>query len=319
MSNLWFALGGSLVSYQWVCESGPTSVGLKPGLMCSGLLGAASTWCTGSTSRARGAPVHLDRGAGQTRLLADTHVYDWWDWAVEWASATQQGWAQELMDEAALRALPRPSEMLAGAMDNVELVVDKSMSDAISCSQRLPRASALCGFKTRRRSSSSSKWRYASRCTSPAAVLVRPTTARFKFLGDNAPRLRARADSIAKSKTEPMRPSWHWAVERVHTVDVPVGATGVVAGGHVPCPPPVEQTFWQHRARRSRHGRARARRVVRACAMTSELHGAGATGAPTGSNACPDGSSLRVGSRRLWSAHDLCDVSGGRARTRSWV
>ncbi|KAH9931052.1 uncharacterized protein BXZ73DRAFT_101643 [Epithele typhae] len=159
--------------------------------------------------------------AGQTRLLADTHVYDWWDWAVEWASATQQGWAQELMDEAALRALPRPSEMLAGAMDNVELVVDKSMSDAISCSQRLPRASALCGFKTRRRSSSSSKWRYASRCTSPAAVLVRPTTARFKFLGDNAPRLRARADSIAKSKTEPMRPSWHWAVERVHTVDVP--------------------------------------------------------------------------------------------------
>ncbi|KAH9909446.1 uncharacterized protein BXZ73DRAFT_102616 [Epithele typhae] len=106
--------------------------------------------------RARGVLLYIWTAA---RLQADTRVYDWWDWAAGWASATQQGWAQELMNEAALRALPRPLEMLAGAMDSVELVVNKSMSDAIS------------------------------------SVLVRPTTARFKFLGDNAPRLRLASPS----------------------------------------------------------------------------------------------------------------------------
>ncbi|KAH9910127.1 uncharacterized protein BXZ73DRAFT_59274 [Epithele typhae] len=64
--------------------------------------------------------AHPERAAGQRWLLTDTHVYDWWDWAAGWGSEEQQRWVQELMDEAGVRALPRPPEMLGRAMDSVE-------------------------------------------------------------------------------------------------------------------------------------------------------------------------------------------------------
>jgi hypothetical protein len=72
---------------------------------------------------------HPQIAAGQRWLLTDIRVYDWWDLAAAWddgksldASDNPQRarWVQELMAERAVRALPRPVEMLGRAMDSRE-------------------------------------------------------------------------------------------------------------------------------------------------------------------------------------------------------
>ena len=64
---------------------------------------------------------HIDRAAGQRWLLTDGRVYDWWDWASAWGTeGTQTRWVRELMDEAGVRALPRPPELLGRGMDSRE-------------------------------------------------------------------------------------------------------------------------------------------------------------------------------------------------------
>lgn len=71
-----------------------------------------------------GKTTHL---LGERYLLTDLRVYDWWDLAAAWASASSGAvsvdageWVLELMEETGVRALPRAPEVLGRAMDSRE-------------------------------------------------------------------------------------------------------------------------------------------------------------------------------------------------------
>ncbi|KAH9919477.1 uncharacterized protein BXZ73DRAFT_80349 [Epithele typhae] len=198
------------------------------------------------------AVANPDRGVGQRWLLTDTHVYDWWGWQRGGAPRRSRGGA-------GAHELPRPPEILGRAMDSVEFIVYKSISDVISCREDLVFAASSARCSPVRIQDTAPLVlvlvlvleQMTLRFALHFAALVRPcglwvvSAARFKFLGDHAPRLRARADSNTKSKTEPVRPSCQYVLggQARHAVDVSVGAAGVVVDGHVPCPPPAEQIF----------------------------------------------------------------------------
>ncbi|KAI8818336.1 uncharacterized protein EV422DRAFT_180647 [Fimicolochytrium jonesii] len=62
--------------------------------------------------------VSRDFTPGERWLVTDTRVYCWWDLAAAWGDRDEARWVLRLMEEAGVRGLPRPVEMLGRAVDS---------------------------------------------------------------------------------------------------------------------------------------------------------------------------------------------------------
>jgi len=124
LSGLW---GGTRSPKNWVGKVAPSKEVLKDKGSLHLIHGA-------DIARAILAVHHnFDGAQGQRWILSDGRVYDWWDLASAWGSASsdttlatspkdehgpQASWARELMDESGIRALPRNVELLGRALDS---------------------------------------------------------------------------------------------------------------------------------------------------------------------------------------------------------
>lgn len=60
----------------------------------------------------------FSRIQGQRWIIADLHMYDWWELAVRYGGEEYAEWVGELMTEGAVRALPRDAEKLGRVLDS---------------------------------------------------------------------------------------------------------------------------------------------------------------------------------------------------------